>query len=928
MKRTALLGVIILSLLLASCGGGGGHSSAPLPTAVPAASDASDAPDASTPELPARIQHTLKDGKISRLQLPADTRTLAKHLYAYAQALAAQKQARIKAIMPNGMPTYIPGRQTQLTPVAKSEIAQPLIVGDNGRTLAALSVADNGRSAAFGTDVLSHIDGAYHAIQPVFKRMLAWLLYGKAAHALPATMTIGVDGIDAGGLIAGLKALGIEASSQACDLSIQADCKVDLVIAGINGKPGASRTTNTHALLAAGTPLLYLHNDHWGSSTAADQVVTALGITPLPYAGNYYSDDGIEIHRDRQSNLAATRQYATILPLLKRLADDIFEHYDWSGCSDHNCDGVADFNHDILQPAGQIGAAINGYNQRGENIFKQPHNRLYRLAAVWADAYRQQIAYPVRHNEQPVAFQKAVIADAWVAYVRAYGAAQPDLGDFISRRAAQLPVDPSPQTVTMTLEQGSGFTAVGRFAQPGVKLVAKLVNAAGATVSLRLNTQRSGSTRWGGNNGYTRPRLLRSPNMHLIPHTPLAVVSPYGGNIELAYSGATPGQTVTLQLQGVAQQPFLDMTQGGDPATYVQTLLRTSFDWTEIKVAGAEIHGLTSKMQDLISGNTYKGDGQKYIDELLKLLFKDAYRLAGFASSDYTLTPGVLSFCSANGWDCTNETLHRIPGVQHFNSDNKAQCGFMCSGNPIDAAAAIGPRGWGTSHELGHNLQVGDLNIYGGRSAEVSNNLFPLHKDWTMYHRMGIDLNADRVAYKAVFDALKQCQAGPHASQCMYEAVWGNADYAAQNGERMAFYMQWVLYWKDQTGQLDQAWDIVTLLYLHHRLLRDNDIDWATQRDRLGYSNYASLKAVDADNKAPSGATKGFNNNMLIALSRITQHDQTATFDLWGVQYSQQAAAQVASYPKEPAFLYVDTSSNNLKDAQKLTDMAKLVWPY
>lgn len=906
MKKGVFLWVVCFSLLLTACGGGSSSGSTSGTT-----------PNNEKPEVPTRIQQTLQDGKVSRLQLPSDTQRLAKMLYAYTQALDAEQQARIKAIMPNGMPIYEPGQQTQLIPVANAEVAQPLIKGDGGQTLAAISVAANGRSAAFGIDVLSRIDSAYSSIQPLFKRTLAWLLYGEASQALPTTMTIGVDGIGANGLINGLKALGIEATSETCDLSTQLDCQVDLVIVGAGGTASAIRSNNVRVLLAAGTPLLYLHNKNWNSSTAADQVVTALGLQPLPYAGNFFSNDGIKTHRGVQANLAATRQYANILPLLKRLANDRFASYDWSKCSGYNCGGVTDFNHDILQPAGQIGATINGYSQRGDNIFTQPNNRLYRLAALWADAYRQQIHYPVKHNEQPVAFQKAVIADDWVAYVRDYGIAQPDLGDFISKKAAQLPVDPATQTVTVTLEQGSGFTAVGRFAQPGVKFVAKVINAGGGSVSLRLNTQRSGSTRWGSNSGYVRPRLLRSPDMRLTPNKPLAVVSPYGGNIELVYSGATPGQTVTLQLKGVAQQPFLDMTQGGDPAAYVQTLMRSPFDWTEIKMPGAEIHGLTSLMRGIINGDTYNGDGQRYIDELQNLVFKDAYRLAGFASDDYTLPTGVLSFCNANGWDCSDETIHRIPGVQHFNSDNKAQCGFMCSGNPIDAAAAIGPRGWGTSHELGHNLQVGDLNIYGGRSGEVSNNLFPLHKDWVMYRDMGINQNAGRVAYKAVFDALKTCQTKADASQCMYNAVWGNPAYAAQNGNRMAFYMQWVLYWKDKTGRVDQAWDIVTLLYLHHRLLRDNSLDWATYKGRLGYSTYAKRDDVNAGN-----------DNMLIALSYITQHDQTATFDLWGVDYSQKAAAQVAGYPKQSAFLYVDSSSNNLKAAKKLTDMANLVWPY
>ena len=60
------------------------------------------------------------------------------------------------------------------------------------------------------------------------------------------------------------------------------------------------------------------------------------------------------------------------------------------------------------------------------------------------------------------------------------------------------------------------------------------------------------------------------------------------------------------------------------------------------------------------------------------------------------------------------------------------------------------PMGWGEAHELGHNMQIGLLQIgwvpvtsnadlwssYQGRAGENSNNIFPVHNNWRFYRKV------------------------------------------------------------------------------------------------------------------------------------------------------------------------------------------------
>lgn len=914
------MGWILLLLLglLTACGGGGGDDSGtagggngptPLPTQPPAVVSA--------------IQAALASGDPAAL---TDAQPIIVQAFSHARTLSQQQAARINALYAGVSSEYLPGSNSQFILPGNPERAQPLVVGDGGQRLAAFSTAQHGRSAGYGVNVLEQFRGSTnlnHA--PAFRRLLAWLVGDSADSALPASLAVSITGLSAGNTIAGLTKAGVTVSDAACDALADSTCaaRVALVIVGGGVAADATLTARTRALLQSGKPVLYLHSNGWGDSTAGRQLLTAMELELGGYGGNYWADDKVAAGRSSSANAAAAAQFGAILPLLERLASNALRtDYDWSRCGDTGCGDAPGFNAEVLMPAEEIRGQLNAYSSAGRNLFATPDTTLLRLLALWADTVRKEIRYPLDKAAKPADFQRAVIADAWVSYVRSAGGRQTDLGSYLGSGAASLPVSTSDETVDVTLASESGFTAVGRFAMPGQPLQVTLLNPGNASLALRINTQRSGSTKWGSASDYTRPRYLASPAISLAKDALVPVVTPYGGLLQLQYSGATPGQVVKLRLRGTARQPFLDLTANGDRAAFVAALTNTPFEWAEIKLAGLEAHARVNMLRDVINGASYQGNVNKYLDEMVNLFFESDYDLAGFARSGRVLPTSVQSFCSTRGWNCTDATLHRGPSTQHINVDVYAQCGAGCSGNPYDQTWGLSPRGWGESHELGHNLQRGELNVHGGRSGEVSNNLFPLHKKWRMFRELGVNEDSTRVRYRNAFDLLVAAKASSTPIDAAYQALWADDGYAVQNGERMAFYVQWVHYWHERTGSITQAWDIVTLLYLHARQLAAGaatGTEWDGKKTALGYGQYASRPATDG------------NDNLLLALSTITQRDQRPTFDLWGVKYSATAASQVAAYgyAAEPAFFYANTSSNDYSTVRKVNmAVASPTWPF
>ncbi len=825
--------------------------------------------------------------------------------------------------------TYSPGKSSQMIVPATLDTTLPFVIGDKGNVLAALSIDAGGRAAAYGTNIVTSLATTNAAHVPLFKRTLQWLVTGSASGTMPASFKVSVVGATSSSTLTGLRGAGFTPTDAACNALTDALCASNSQLLVIGNETTASPTlaATVNARLKAGLPILYVNTSGWAQNAKAEQILNGLALGQGEYGGNYYQNDLVAAPGNRDKTITAAKSYGLGQELANRIVDKSWrQDYPWGSCSDSACAAIPDFKVFADQVEG-VRKSINQYNAAGKNMFTATGASVARLWVLWADAVRQNIRYPMDKIKDPARFQEAYAADAFSGYVRDAGAAQNDLGSYAGSRQANMPVSAKEETLTITLPQASGFTAIGRTAVPGKRLSIKVDGTANASVAVFMNTQRTGSTRLWETNKYDRPRFLRSPDLGLKAGNPISVVSPYGGTLQLSYSGATPGQKVTVTVTGAASHPFLDMLPGEDNSlainNYVTALSAANSDWTEIRTGGVEIHSRTDKMLGSVNAS-YGGDVQRLIKEINELFVGGAYSLAGFVAADRPLSAAVAQQCVAFGWDCTSEALHKLPSTQHINIDAYAACGSGCSGNPYDQSWNLNPRGWGESHELGHNLQVNRLKVYGGISAEVSNQIYPLQKNWQSRREFGVDLEPNRVNYRNAYNLIVAGRAQADPVKGVYDRLWANSAYAVQNGERMAFYTQWVHYWGDAKADLDKGWDIWTLMNLHQRQV--DQADWASNKARLGYSTYAARPGSGSGNTSTDG-----NDNLLIGLSWITQRDQRPTFALWGITTSAAAQAQVQAYgfATQPAFFYANTTTNNLSTAKRL-DMSQgsPAWPF
>ncbi|KST09796.2 hypothetical protein APB75_20245 [Pseudomonas aeruginosa] len=875
------------------------------------------------------LDAALVSGDSSQL---TDSHLVALRLQQQVERIRQTRTQLLDGLYQNLSQAYDPGAASMWVLPANPDNTLPFLIGDKGRVLASLSLEAGGRGLAYGTNVLTQLSGTNAAHAPLLKRAVQWLVNGDPGAATAKDFKVSVVGVDKTAALNGLKSAGLQPADAACNALTDASCASTskLLVLG-NGASAASLSATVRARLQAGLPILFVHTNGWNQSSTGQQILAGLGLQEGPYGGNYWDKDRVPSSRTRTRSVELGGAYGQDPALVQQIVDGSWRtDYDWSKCTSYvgrtTCDdvpGLSDFSKrvDVLK------GALDAYNQKAQNLFALPGTTSLRLWLLWADAVRQNIRYPMDKAADTARFQETFVADAIVGYVREAGAAQKELGSYAGQRQQSMPVSGSEETLTLTLPSAQGFTAIGRMAAPGKRLSIRIEDAGQASLAVGLNTQRIGPTRLWKTRQYDRPRFLKSPDIKLQANQSVALVSPYGGLLQLVYSGATPGQTVTVKVTGAASQPFLDIQPGEDSsqaiADFIQALDADKADWLEIRSGSVEVHAKVEKVRGSIDKD-YGGDVQRFIRELNEVFIDDAYTLAGFAIPNQAKTPAIQQECAARGWDCDSETLHKLPGTQHINVDQYAQCGGGCSGNPYDQTWGLNPRGWGESHELGHNLQVNRLKVYGGRSGEISNQIFPLHKDWRVLREFGQNLDDTRVNYRNAYNLIVAGRAEADPLAGVYKRLWEDPGTYALNGERMAFYTQWVHYWADLKNDPLQGWDIWTLLYLHQRQVDKSD--WDANKAALGYGTYAQRPGNSGDASSTDG-----NDNLLLGLSWLTQRDQRPTFALWGIRTSAAAQAQVAAYgfAEQPAFFYANNRTNEYSTV-KLLDMSQgsPAWPF
>jgi len=676
---------------------------------------------------------------------------------------------------------------------------------------------------------------------------------------------------------------------------------------------------------ARGLPVLYLHH-YRDANDLAGRMLDRFG---LAVSSNYWAQEGLK-GWSGNSLPAAPAGVTELQALVGRLEQGGFTTT-WSGCVNDlgrvRCEasgagpGDAAFIGEFLNPAVALRSRLRALDARGLALFATPGYELEKRLVLLGDKYRESVSYPMLKESAGLAFFRAYFSDMTAYINRSSHAVARNLGSFSGLFMAGTP------TLSRRLTEIAPFSGqrevmTGLYALPGRSVTLTRLDHSAAAVTVGLNMLRDTTHVY---NTYDRPTMLASPRVTLAAGGSLTLTSPFGGPVFL-FIGADPAAaTIEVQVEGVITHPVL--RNAADPvqvAAFEAELSSTPTHWVGVTTDALTVHSNLGKFRETLAsaGN----DLPRLVAEIDRYMVHDTYELAGFWSSSGTLTlaPAVLSFCQSAGWDCAGPQ-HRRDVMQHVIADDWAHCGAGCSGNPYDQSWALDPLGWGETHEIGHNLQRARLNIYGGLSTEVSNNLFPIHKQ-IMANRAAArptPLRRGGSGTRAAFDQIRTALVSADPAAAMRAAIWTDPSYGANGAVRLVFYRQLIEFARHYNAAFSDGWELVPLLYLLERNLTAalaTPTNWVTVSAGLGFGSYAA---------APT-AING-NDFLLIGASRIIGRDLRPVFDLWGVTVSAEAAAQVAAYGLPAAerllFPMADVDADGAAIGAPVTMTATAVWP-
>jgi immunomodulating metalloprotease len=707
---------------------------------------------------------------------------------------------------------------------------------------------------------------------------------------------------------------------------------------------------------ARGVPVLYLHYSR-DPNELGRALLWSMGLVGT---SNYWSKKGLKAADPSQ--FPRNQTIGQLADLTAALSPGGLQKSDYETCLGTvvNIDKCtqAEFQSKLMAGVRYLSSTLATLDGAGQSVCGD-RLQLLQLFVLLADAYRTgdgetaAIKYPIDARSNPNAFARAVFADAVAPLVRPSAPPQTDPGTFICSTKARSQgmctgfgynisaVSRGVKELTVSLLLSDEWTTSGLYALPGIPFrVTRTDSSAGGT-AIRVNFQRAATTH--AFTDYARPQYLRSAPVWVAPGQTVTLTSPWGGPIYIETKGGA-GHTASFKLEEVAEHVVLHT---GDPesiASFPMRLALNPLPHVDIKSDSFEVH-LRRDMLESTVQDSYGGNTALLVTDIVENFIGNVYQLAGFKipgkSLTSTIAPDVRSVCAHFGWDCTDESLHLRTNIQHANFDGTAACGAGCSGNPFDADWAFHPIGWGENHELGHNLQTKALNIgwyangapvwkdWQNRAGENSNNIFPYHTLWN-YQRnvkrnMGLVLDTHMnhrdlfaavqsdeaaltrksggVTQKVIFDS--RCNVLGHYDEQSTNnrgaAIWGSADYAAQNGLRMSFYLQLPLQLQGHTladgTVLQNGFHIFTLLYDLSRIYAraaKSEASWNATKLQLGfglfpYAGHAVYGGEQVRN-IPG------NDFMVVALSYITGLDYRLYFASRGVLISPLASQQVQAH--------------------------------
>ncbi len=870
--------------------------------------------------------------------LNEDEQTLINQIIKDVEIIKSNKNQTIKDILTKNGQTLdltFQGISDSISLNASDQFfASNLMVSNKGHSLSVISDVHGGRFLGYGLDIFKQIfkTNKFAQHQPILKRSLNWLITNDANMPPMGKLRIANSGYDKNLLKKFFQvSYNLQVEVINCNLFDQNNpCwqQADLLVIGGGHKPTVAENNNLTATFQqyqnSKKPLLYLSAGWWSANDRRTQFLTQYGISPDDYPGNYFV------------------QPAELLSTNSRAINDIIKANDnlsdvvnaLTAVRDNKAPIVNELE-EMVKGIQKIGLAFKQKNEANQAIFynKEFYNKasnrksilanketqLLQKMALLADIWRDGVRYDgFSKSQNPLRYLKSSVADNWLDFNRPYSIAPKEgVGDYMPKSAYNLPVSNQWETITVTLPQKGGYTAIGRASIPAKGLQLQLVsskradNKGESDARLAVQTGYIRTTDKDSDN-YYRPRNATSFSLPINKNKLTNFVSPYGGALFLRYNNAQAGDTVTLKIKGGAKYAHFDFVKGmskTEMSDAVQELQSGKFGWNTIKFVGGEIQQSTKYAQKEIATQ----NPNEYINRIKTVVFDSNHIANGY--NNMSLDYDTKQACTRLNWDCTSK-IHNAPSVQHF-VGWLAACGSLCSGQPIDAFSGVNTS-WGWVHELGHNtvqpvLTMTFKSTKNGKKIGCSNNcdnnilagLSMLRK----YEIYAEDDKEHNFGHYLLYQQLEASRAtgktGGALRADVENRIWQGGGLVNNDAKR-AVHMQLAFLYsklhKNQAKPNSQAvFEFFRLLNIGNRLV--DKVDWkkATQADKakLGFEGYSK---------------KDFSNPELTFMlaSKIIGYDLTDFFTLYGLPLSDTAKQSVAklNLPKAPLSFYAQAEGD------------------
>ena len=898
--RNALL-TISLSIGLIACGGGGsegGESANDSWTEV--------APPSEKPEdfINARINTALSTGSAENLTLQDQTSLLkwalntAEHQRYWQKNLLGSLYTNAAGDVLQPSLQFQPKPSLNLYPTDLS-IGIPFAMGDSvcggpfsiqsgkGCGLGVVTKMGEGRALAYGQEMFSPIlsnNAAFTPFTEVMNNSLRWLITGDAHQAVNKKLNVVVKGTASESVKSYLEGkLGTTVTFQSCNVLDPANTcwqNIDLIVLGqgIEGEKFEKELIDKY--LKAGKAI-YFQGSNWDVKANTQKVLNAIGIQSDM---NWFRDERTLL----MSNPANIEQRWERINQIDGTIKTLQYFIDPASVTL----GELNANNTMIQSMLTHSSALQRLNGQGLSAFSEENkNSILKALVLIADLWRPSVNYTgLNINSDPLTFMQTYASDAWLDYKRSHTkAALQGAGDYMPAAAQNMPVSSDWETITVTIPQTIGVTAIGRASIPAKAVDIQIVDAQGANLAVQTSHIRT----WGSPfdaDGYKRPLRPNSYGVKLNTGTDNKFISPFGGPLMLNYNNATAGSTITLKIKGSAKYAHFDFTQpitDADIDAAKASLQSRTFGWNTFKFTDGEIQQITAYALKAI-GNTEPRD---YIERIKTVVYKSNHIANGY--NNMPLDSSTQDYCNTLGWDCTG-TIHRAPGVQHF-VGWLAYCGYLCSGNPSDGATGV-DTGWGWVHELGHNTVQGVLTMTFpstengntiGCGTECNNNILAGVSMLRKYEIYGLDNNGNNFNHPLLYSNIQDNRytnlSGELLRAKMEKRLWQGNDNAKQAFHMQLAYNYTKLHQSKLRPDSQGVFEFMRLLNISQRLYNQIDVATATTADK----NKLGLGAFTTKNLSRP-------DMIYVLSSKIMGYDLKEMFKLYGLPVTDTARASIA----------------------------------